>query len=537
MPTFNRRSFVVHALRYFLRQDYPRRELIVIDDGTDVVEDLIPSARNIRYIRLPRRATVGAKRNLACQQARGEIIAHWDDDDWAAPWRLSYQIAELQTSNAMICGLDRIFYYEPKNWRAWEYVNSQSASLWVSGNSLCYHKRFWQAHPFADINIAEDARFVCQARRGEIQRLANAHFLVGFIHDSNASPKRLSSRCWRVRPAEQIQQLMGDDVALYHAESRGTGRLRLSALVTAARGLGDILRVTPMIRVLHRLGYDVDVLIEPDYVESVELLAGAPEIRQLFYRSRARNGPPIARLDGLAANHYDVAMFTTWSQPLVSLCKAARKFVFDRVAWLRQGDSQCIGRIARELGWQYALPSPFAMAGERRFDIEPGTIAIHPGCKPDWPWKKWHGFDELAARLERAVLVGTADDLDNSGTYFPRAFRWPAHIRSYIGLLSLRDTAALLSQCAALVSNDSGLMHLGVALGIPTFGIFGITSPSRESIPADNMFAITKALPCEPKCRCRPWGSRNCEHNLACLRQLTADEVVARVSTALSNGA
>ena len=72
---------------------------------------------------------------------------------------------------------------------------------------------------------------------------------------------------------------------------------------------------------------------------------------------------------------------------------------------------------------------------------------------------------------------------------------------NFIGALNLRDTAALIQQCAALVSNDSGLMHLGVALGTPTVGIFGITDPLREAMPAINMFPITKGLPCEPACR------------------------------------
>jgi heptosyltransferase-1 len=90
----------------------------------------------------------------------------------------------------------------------------------------------------------------------------------------------------------------------------------------------------------------------------------------------------------------------------------------------------------------------------------------------------------------------------------------------------------VLSRCAALVANDSGLMHLGVALGVPTFGIFGITSPARESMAAPNMTAITKGLPCEPACRRGPWGRRDCEHHLRCLRTLTADDVLARLRPA-----
>jgi glycosyltransferase involved in cell wall biosynthesis len=41
MPTYNRRHFVPNALRYFCRQDYPHKELIIVDDGTDAVGDLV----------------------------------------------------------------------------------------------------------------------------------------------------------------------------------------------------------------------------------------------------------------------------------------------------------------------------------------------------------------------------------------------------------------------------------------------------------------------------------------------------------------
>jgi ADP-heptose:LPS heptosyltransferase len=65
----------------------------------------------------------------------------------------------------------------------------------------------------------------------------------------------------------------------------------------------------------------------------------------------------------------------------------------------------------------------------------------------------------------------TASDRDTAATYFSAPFAWPAHARDFTGVLSLRDTAALISQCSAMVANDSGLMHLAVALGVPTVGV------------------------------------------------------------------
>jgi glycosyltransferase involved in cell wall biosynthesis len=81
MPTRNRPQFARQAVAYFLRQDYQQRELIVLDDGDDPVSDLLPRDENIRYVRLRERSPLGTKRNIACELSRGELIAHWDDDD------------------------------------------------------------------------------------------------------------------------------------------------------------------------------------------------------------------------------------------------------------------------------------------------------------------------------------------------------------------------------------------------------------------------------------------------------------------------
>src|SRR5262245_11132852 len=80
MPTNNRRRFASAALDYFLRQAYPNRELVIVDDGLDPIADLIPDDARIRYFNIAQRSTIGSKRNFACREAKGDIIVHWDDD-------------------------------------------------------------------------------------------------------------------------------------------------------------------------------------------------------------------------------------------------------------------------------------------------------------------------------------------------------------------------------------------------------------------------------------------------------------------------
>lgn len=302
-----------------------------------------------------------------------------------------------------------------------------------------------------------------------------------------------------------------------------------SALVTVARGVGDIVRITPLVRACARLGYDVDVLVAPDYADAASLLRGAPEVRRLYVLPSPWNGSGGTDVAGLGERVYEVAVYTVWTDIYRARVRARRVVSFDRSTWLAHGDSTCVEAAARELGWSGPLPRPFVVPSGRRFGLPPGTVALHPGCKPDWPWKKWHGFDALAARLPHVAILGTRGDLDNRHTYFAREFAWPPHARSFVGALDLADTAALLRECAALVSNDSGLMHVAAALGIPTYGIFGITSPAREALPVANMIPVAKGLPCEPTCRRGPWGRRDCERHLECLRTLSADDVLARM--------
>jgi predicted O-methyltransferase YrrM len=216
MPTANRRAFVPNAIRYFLRQNYANRELIILDDGSDPVSDLLPDDPRIRYIRMQEHRTMGAKHNLACEHARGDIIAHWDDDDWFADWRLSYQVAELLKHPIMtLTGLSRIFFYRPSDNRAWEYVYPSGMRPWVCGSTFCYRKEFWLRHPFPDTNEGADTTFVWGLNDAGVVPLSNSRWLVGIVHSGNTSPKRTEDPAWRPLLTEEVCSLLGSDLLFY----------------------------------------------------------------------------------------------------------------------------------------------------------------------------------------------------------------------------------------------------------------------------------------------------------------------------------
>ena len=197
MPTANRREFVGRAVRQFLEQDYPNRELLIVDDGEGSAPDLPTDSSNIRYFRLGQRSRVGTKRNYACEQARGEIIVHWDDDDWMAPWRLSYQVEELLASGADACGLNRLYFYEPQSRQAWDYIYPPGEPPWLAGGTLCYWKKFRDRNRFPDLQVGEDNSFVWSPAAKRLHAHPDRGFYAALIHSGNTSPKLIAQDRWR----------------------------------------------------------------------------------------------------------------------------------------------------------------------------------------------------------------------------------------------------------------------------------------------------------------------------------------------------
>jgi glycosyltransferase involved in cell wall biosynthesis len=215
MPTANRRAFVPHAIEYFLRQDYAERELVILDDGEDAIGDLVPADARITYLRETRRRSVGAKRNACIDAARGEIVVHWDDDDWSAPQRISRAVDALVRENADLCGVSAMLFFDPLKRLVWEYRYPGAQPDWVCGTSLCYRRALWRRNRFADVQIGEDSRFIWSARGARTLCLPDTRLIAALVHDANTSPRRTGSACWQSRPWESVEALLGADVARY----------------------------------------------------------------------------------------------------------------------------------------------------------------------------------------------------------------------------------------------------------------------------------------------------------------------------------
>lgn len=89
--TENRPAFVPWLLWCFERQTWPDKELVIVDSSEPALT--IPTHPSVRVVRAANGTRVAEKRNVALDQARGEFLAWFDDDDWQHPERLARCVA------------------------------------------------------------------------------------------------------------------------------------------------------------------------------------------------------------------------------------------------------------------------------------------------------------------------------------------------------------------------------------------------------------------------------------------------------------
>ena len=104
-PTFNRRPFIPIMIECFQHQIYPKAKLewIIIDDGTDKIEDLVSHIPEVKYFKYDEKMTLGKKRNLLNEKAKGDIIIYMDDDDYYPPERVSHAVDMLKQNPKALC--------------------------------------------------------------------------------------------------------------------------------------------------------------------------------------------------------------------------------------------------------------------------------------------------------------------------------------------------------------------------------------------------------------------------------------------------
>jgi heptosyltransferase-2 len=151
-----------------------------------------------------------------------------------------------------------------------------------------------------------------------------------------------------------------------------------------------------------------------------------------------------------------------------------------------------------------------------------GSIVYCPGAAYG-PAKRWPHFPELALLQEHQdiVVLGTAADGESAREISRMA---PGKVQDLTGRTSLTEAAAIMAGARAVVSNDSGLMHLAGYIGVPVIGLFGSTSPVWTRPLGKRSLAMGSTEPCSPCFR------RTCRYgHYRCLWKIGSHEVMSEL--------
>ncbi|WP_146685957.1 lipopolysaccharide heptosyltransferase II [Bradyrhizobium canariense] len=345
-----------------------------------------------------------------------------------------------------------------------------------------------------------------------------------------------------------------DSVHRAGAEDREDAR---PILIVPYMWIGDFVRGHTVVRVLKQRwpNRPVDLLVTPLCAPLVDYMPG---VRTGIVWDLPRSRLAVAKQWGLArqlrANHYGTALVLprTWKSAIAP----ALAGIPERVGFV--GEAR-FGLLNRWRWGEKALP---------RFIDKNAALALPDGAPlpPEWPAPQLMVPADETGRWRQANGLGTAPAValapgsvgsSKRWTYYPEAARrlakqgldvWVVggpgekalaaeivaaggpRVRDLTGT-DLRNGILAVAAASVAISNDSGLMHIAAAIGTPTMGIFGPTSPYHWA-PLNGLAAtiVTKTVvPCQP-CH-RPVCTMN-DHR--CMRDIAAADVVAAAQRVLA---
>ena len=190
-PTFNRRPFVESMIQCFDHQTYPkdRMEWIIIDDGTDKIEDLVKSHPNVKYYSYDEKMPLGKKRNLMHDKSCGDIIVYMDDDDYYPPERVSHAVEVLVANPSILCaGSSEIYIYFKHLSKLMQFgpyaPNHATAGTFAFKRELLVHTRYDEM-----ACLAEERKFL-KDYSIPMAQLDPLKVILVFSHEHNTFDKR-----------------------------------------------------------------------------------------------------------------------------------------------------------------------------------------------------------------------------------------------------------------------------------------------------------------------------------------------------------
>jgi len=188
--TKNRERFFGHLIHTINMQDYDKSlmEWIVVEDGEQSVEELVGSVGFGRYIRVKTPATIGEKRNVILNEAKGDLVAWFDDDNYAFPGRISSSVQALHCHPGLdLVGSSEMYILDNSIKKIYScgpfFPNHATLGTWCHTRRLCERARFDET-----VSKGEEVSFT----RGwsvPILQLPRDQTSISFDHGTNSVSK------------------------------------------------------------------------------------------------------------------------------------------------------------------------------------------------------------------------------------------------------------------------------------------------------------------------------------------------------------
>jgi len=341
------------------------------------------------------------------------------------------------------------------------------------------------------------------------------------------------------------------------------GRFRPSmkkALILRLSSIGDVVLTTPFLRALKRARpeWEIHVAVRREYADLLRYHPAVSRLHEIDVSAGVRGLLEANRL--FRSSGYD-KVYDLHNTPRTRLLRlgaapdlrvvrkrSLRGFLLERCGVPIRGNSVPVaeryietaradGAVPDREGPELYFPGEIWDGITKRIaSFLKGRsiplLAICPGARHEtkrWPVEHFIALRDLVLRETNAgiLLLGGPSDSERAEALSAAV---EDRVLNLCASASLPESAAAMDHCSAVLSNDSGLMHMACARGIPVVAVFGCTSREFGFIPynsASRDHAI-HGRTCRP---CTHIGLPRCpEEHFRCMREITPESVFMSLS-------
>jgi ADP-heptose:LPS heptosyltransferase len=307
-------------------------------------------------------------------------------------------------------------------------------------------------------------------------------------------------------------------------------------LVVKVHGMGDAVLVRSAIEHLRRRDPSLEIGVLAGEATQEVLTVGSNFATHLYSQKQLTLWSTLRTLREIKARSYDAVLnFEQGSLAGSSFLHATK--IRSRIGFVANGSSAKMPFLTHAVAFQTEasmwqsfleiarlvdshipdslLPMPLPISDEqlhagrawlqsRLTNQQVCKIAFHLGCGVGQAFKRWplRNFAALAGKFSQhnpdlaIILTGQPHE---RGLLAQFGSIYKGSTVDATGLNSISKTASVLKECDLLVSNDTGVMHLGAAMGTPTVGLFGATSPNQWAPSGPRVAHVyATSAPCSP---------------------------------------